>query len=389
MLSVTSACSSIGTKFSGVSRGLAAIAAIFVLAGAAHAAAPLAGTSIGNQASASYLDQAGVTQNVTSNIVTTIVQPVAALTLTSDLSKTVTAGSQVSYPHTLTNTGNGTDTYTLAQANSGAFVFTSVLFYADANGDGVADNTTPISQTTALAPGAVFRFVVVGNVPTTAVPTAPPSNTLLVTATSLFNGTVQAFVTDRTTVTANAVINVNKSMNAISGAAGSGPYTVTLNYSNTGNTAASAVTLGDILPAGMTYVAGSGLWSVTGATALSDGAALDGTAPTIDYQVATGSNVVTALISTVAAGQSGTVTFKVSIASVVGITTVPFPAGPLNNTATYAYNDGVAAIAAVNTNTFVFTVNQTAAVASNSTAAAPIIVASVAPAGKVAFNTTV
>ena len=64
MLSVTSACSSIGTKFSGVLRGLAAIAAFFVFMGAAHAAAPLAGTSIGNQASASYVDQANVTQNV-------------------------------------------------------------------------------------------------------------------------------------------------------------------------------------------------------------------------------------------------------------------------------------------------------------------------------------
>ena len=161
MLSVTSACSSIGTKFSGVSRGLAAIAAFFVFMGAAHAAAPLAGTSIGNQASAQYLDQAGITQNVTSNIVTTTVQQVAALTLTSNLSKTVTAGSQVSYPLTLTNTGNGSDTYNLTENNiaSGAFNFTSVTFYADANGDGVADNTTAITATTALAPGAVFRFV--------------------------------------------------------------------------------------------------------------------------------------------------------------------------------------------------------------------------------------
>ena len=128
MLSVTSACSSIGTKFSGVLRGLAAIAAFFVFMGASHAAAPLAGTSIGNQASASYVDQANVTQNVTSNIVTTIVQQVAALTLTSDLAKTVTAGSQVSYPLTLTNTGNGTDSYALARTNTGAFTFTSVTF---------------------------------------------------------------------------------------------------------------------------------------------------------------------------------------------------------------------------------------------------------------------
>ena len=389
MISNKSVCSNIGakpsavsrfsamSKFGAVSRGLAAIAAIFVFAGAAHAAAPLAGTSIGNQASASYLDQAGVTQNVTSNIVTTTVQQVAALTLTSNLSKTVTAGSQVSYPLTLTNTGNGTDTYLLSENNiaAGAFNFTSVTFYADANGDGVADNTTPITSTTALAPGAIFRFVMVGNVPTTA--TSGQIDTIVVTAASVFTPATLATVTDTTTITSNAVINVNKSMSATSGAAGSGPYTVTLNYSNTGNTAATAVTLNDVLPTGMTYIAGSGLWSVTGATALSDGVALDGTSPTIDYRL-TGATV-SAVISTVGAGQSGTVTFKVNIDT-------PLAAGALNNTATYAYNDGVAAIPAVNTNTFVFTVNQSAAVVSNSTAAAPIVVASAAQGSTVTFS---
>ena len=70
---------------------IVAIVTIFMFVGAAHAAAPLAGTSIGNQASASYVDQASVTRNVTSNLVTTIVQQVAALTLQQNLSKTVTA----------------------------------------------------------------------------------------------------------------------------------------------------------------------------------------------------------------------------------------------------------------------------------------------------------
>ena len=362
MLSVTSACLSIKTKISGVLRGLSAIAAFFVFMGVAHAAAPLAGTSIGNQASATYVDQANITQNVTSNIVTTIVQQVAALTLTAPLSKTVTAGSQVSYPHTLTNTGNGTDTYALIQTNGSAFNFTSVTFYADANGDGVADNTTPIAATTALAPGAVFRFVAVGNVPTTA--TSGLTNALVITATSGFASTTLATVTDTTTITNNAVINVNKSMSAISGAAGSGPYTVILNYSNTGNTAATGVTLTDALPAGMTYAINSGRWSVTGATVLTDATgAAQGAGPTIDYSV-TG-NTVTGIINTVAAGQSGTVTFQVNIAS-------GLPAGTLNNTATYAYNDGAtptpATIGPVPTNTFVFTVNQTAAVSATSPA---------------------
>ena len=349
MMCLQSLRSSIGTKCNVVLGKLVAIATIFMFVGAAQAAAPLAGTSIGNQASASYVDQANVTRNVTSNLVTTIVQQVAALTLQQNLSKTVTAGSQVSYPLTLTNTGNGTDSYNLTQTQTGAFAFTSLTFYADANGDGVADNTTPITVTTALAPGGVFRFVAVGNVPTTA--TSGQVDTMVVTAASVLTPATTATVTDITTVTTNAVINVNKSMSAISGASPSAGYTVTLTYSNTGNTAATAVSLVDALPAGMVYVANSGRWSVTGAaTVLSDATgAVQGTGPTIDYSV-TGSTV-TGIINTVAPGQSGTVTFQVDIAA--GLT-----AGALNNTATYAYNDGVAAIPAVNTNTFVFTVNQ-------------------------------
>ena len=348
--------SSAGAKLQSMWIAFAAIAVFFLLfAGSGHAASPLAGTSIGNQASATYVDGSAVTRSVSSNVVSTIVQQVAALTITQSLAKTAAAGTQVSYPVTLTNTGNGTDSFALSQTNTGAFSFTSVTFYADANGDGVADNTTPITTTGNLTPGAVFRFVAVGNVPTSA--GSGNGNSLVITATSDYletptNLVVAAFVTDTTTITANAVINVNKTMSAVSGASPSTGYTVTLSYNNTGNIAATGVTLTDPLPAGMTYVGGSGRWSVTGATALSDATGdLNGTAPTIDYSL-TG-NTVKGVISSVAAGQAGTLTFQVNI-------NTGLAAAPLDNTATFAYNDGVAAIPAANTNTFVFTVNQTA-----------------------------
>ena len=342
--------------------GFAFIAAFFLLAAGiaapARAATPLAGTSIGNQASATYVDGSNVTRSVTSNLVATVVQQVAALTIGSPLSKTVSAGSQVSYPITLTNTGNGTDSFAFSAAMSGTFNFTSVTYYADANGDGVADTTTPITGTGNLASGAVFRFVAVGNVPTGA--TSGQVDSLVVTATSNFVETpadlvIAASVTETTTVTANAVINVNKAMSAVTGPSPSlAPHTVTLTYTNTGNLAATGVTLTDALPVGMTYVAGSGRWSVTGGTGLTDAAdGTQGTGPTINYSV-TG-NTVTGVINTVAAGQSGTLTFQVNINSLLA-------AAPLNNTATFAYNDGVAAILAANTNTFVFAVSQTASV---------------------------
>ncbi len=376
MTNTQSAWFNAGAKLKSMWIAFAAIAVFFLLcAGPVQAAAPLAGTSIGNQSSATYVDSSAITRSVSSNTVATIVQQVAAVTLTTNLSKTASAGTQVSYPVTLTNTGNGTDTFAFSTAMSGSFNFTSVTYYADANGDGVADSATPITSTGALASGAVFRLVAVGNVPTTA--TTGQVNTLVITATSGFAPGTTAAVTDTTTISSNAVINVSKTMSASSGASGSGPYTVTLSYNNTGNIAATGVTLTDALPGGMTYVAGSGRWSVTGTAPLSDGAPLDGTGPTIDYSV-TG-NTVTGIINTVAAGQSGTLTFQVNIAS--GLAT-----GPLNNTATFAYNDGVNPVPVANTNTFTFTVNSSASVSSNSTAGAPVTVASATQGSTVTFQ---
>src|SRR5262245_18549974 len=69
------------------------------------AAAP-AGTTIGNQASATYTDAGSVSRTVTSNSVVTVVQQVASLTISSNNTRTGAIGGQMYYPHTITNTGN-------------------------------------------------------------------------------------------------------------------------------------------------------------------------------------------------------------------------------------------------------------------------------------------
>jgi hypothetical protein len=80
--------------------GLFVAFALLMAGMAAHAAPPPAGTSISNQASATYSDASGVTRTVTSNVVQTTVQQVASLTLVANGAQTATPGSVVSYPCT-------------------------------------------------------------------------------------------------------------------------------------------------------------------------------------------------------------------------------------------------------------------------------------------------
>ncbi|MEC5399832.1 beta strand repeat-containing protein [Uliginosibacterium sp. H1] len=324
--------------------------------GSAHAA-PAAGTNIGNQASATYSDSSATVRTVTSNAVVTVVQQVASLTLTSNGTRQVALGGLVSYPHTLTNTGNGNDSFTLAATNTGGnFNMLTILMYADANGDGVPDNATPITSSGTLAAGGVFRFVVVATVPPTAV--ATNTNTMTVTATSTFTPGQSASNTDTTTVSGNAVVNVTKSIDLASGAAGSGPRTFTLTYTNTGTGTATAVMLADVIPSGMTYVPGSGRWSGTGATTLSDADASDNQSGIVyDYNVTAGTRV-TAVIASVPAGASGTLSFQVNInaglAPGINPTTL--------NTATFSYNNGAITVPATSTNAVQFVVTQGSAV---------------------------
>src|SRR5436305_2121651 len=145
-----------------------------------------AGTAIGNQASATYTDSSSVSRTATSNVVTTVVQQVASLTLTANGAKTASPGGPVFYPHTLTNTGNGSDSFTLslAPAQSGAFTLTGTAIYLDANGDGIPDNFTDLNGTSVtVTPGAAnaFKFVITGTVPAGAI--AGQTNNFSVTAT--------------------------------------------------------------------------------------------------------------------------------------------------------------------------------------------------------------
>ncbi len=334
---------------------LPAVVALLSIAAAVAHAAPDAGTPIGNSASATYLDASNTTRTVTSNLVTTYVQQVASFTLTADGTRPGAPGAQVSFPHTLTNTGNGRDRFNLTLVNQAGddFDLTGLAIYRDADGNGVPDDFNAITATDSLDPGTSFRFVVVGNVPGTQV--GGQVARVRVTGVSGFDGAQTAFNTDQVNVSGNAVISVTKSINQSSGASPSGPYLYTLTYTNSGNAAASALKLTDAIPAGMTYVAGSARWSTTGAAVLTDANAADaqGVAPnTIIYDFGvTAAGNLTALINTVPPGASGTLTFQVNVNNGLAPQVI-------NNSATYAYNDGAANVGPFATNATPFTVTQ-------------------------------
>jgi len=345
----------------GTGLAVACLAAVLVTSYAI--AAPAANTRIGNQASASYIDPNGQSQIATSNLVETIVQQVGAFTLTSDNTKSAAAGNVVYMAHTLTNTGNGADSFDLLVSEpADGITFSRIEVFADANGDGLPDSTTPLCSS-AGAPlctagftsavggnGGEFKFVVAYTVPGTATLASWPSNVATVTANVSAGSPVLATYpsttatnNDTVNLTDQAAFSVTKSIQQPAVAAAGGgawptaltsgraspavgcsttwgsgltascTYTVyTLRYTNTGG-AAGALSFADTLPSGFTYVAGSAVWSSAPGTGLGDAVGGADDPAGITYEFAGGT--LRGTIASVAPNVSGTVSFVVLVNS--------------------------------------------------------------------------
>ena len=209
-------------------------------------AAPAAGTVISNQATGTFIDGSGVNRSNVSNIVQVTVSQVASFTLAANTVKSGGPGATVNFPHTLTNTGNRTDSFSLAVTDlPGGFNFASLQIFADANADGVPDNNIPISSTGPLPTGGVFNFVIAATVPGSA--TAGNSDQLRVDATSSFDPTRTTTgatppvvpLTDTVNVINGPALTLQKSVSNTTPQPGDG-FAYRLTLRNTGGSAATS-----------------------------------------------------------------------------------------------------------------------------------------------------
>ncbi|WP_233128015.1 NEW3 domain-containing protein [Brevirhabdus pacifica] len=318
------------------------MAVLSVLGAAAYAAAPEAGSVIGNQAVATYTNNAGDEITVTSNKVETVVQQVAGVTLTSDNTESIAPGGKAFLPHIVTNDGNGPDFFALSatEDNSGTLDTASLVFYPDADMDGVADSATPITSTPTLAPGEQFGFIIEATAPSD----GTGSDSITVTSVSNLDGTIVDTNTDTLTISNAAIMELVKSM-TVDPTSGPGndnlvdagdTVVIKLTYSSTGLAAANNYAVQDILNNYLTYDPNTAVWSdAAGTLDETNGNGVDasnGSGDTIAWTES--GQTVGFTLSSVPSGRSGSVTFTATINDAV-------PAGIIPNTATQSI-DGTA-----------------------------------------------
>jgi len=281
--------------------------AILISAGwvsTAYAAGTEAGTVIQNVATVNYKDDnLNALPSVSSDPTTartTVAQVYGVDVLPNTGSGAALAGETITYPVTITNTGNGNDTIDLTANSSNGY--TANIYY-DANVDGVLQQSEidagTITNTGQLPADGTYSIIATVDVPADA--TDGTTDTLTVTATSQTDGTVTDTGTYTTTVSA-AVLDVQKTQDVNNPKPGD-TITYTITYTNSGTVASTnSVVLTDPIPSDATFVTGS----IT----------IDGNSKTDasgDDEAEFSSNIVTANIGDVAPGGSGTLGFKVKV----------------------------------------------------------------------------
>ena len=271
-----------------------------------------AGTTISNQAHAAYRANNGQQMPlVSSNVVAVVVQQVGAVNITPvTASRSTQINTFVDYPSTVTNSGNGADNLLLAASSSHGF---TVAMYRDANSNGVLDpgeiSAGQITQTGNLAADSTERIITRMTVPNN-ISLNGQTDILTVTATSAYEPAANAVGTYTTTI-ASAAMTFTKSVN-ITAPRGGDRVTYTIAYTNSGASAASNVTVTDVLDNHLNYVTSSAVPVPSGISG----------------------QTITWNLGTVAPNGSGSITFQTDIVNNAT------PGIEIHNVAQVAYNDG-------------------------------------------------
>ncbi|WP_085344762.1 DUF11 domain-containing protein [Vibrio sp. ArtGut-C1] len=218
-----------------------------------------AGTEINNRATVIYQDANGNTYTAQSNESTVVVAEVYAATLAQDRISNASPGTTVYFPHTLTNTGNAVDTFSISSLNDNSGEIYQV--YEDVNGNGLVDaGEVSVNQITLSASERV-QLIVSVPVPSNAV--ANSVIDLTITATSLGGGAgiVEDIGSnsDGLNDTNNDKINVTNDAVLVATKTASPNYSTneinyTLQVVNNGNRSAKNVDIYDAIPNGASFV---------------------------------------------------------------------------------------------------------------------------------------
>src|SRR2546430_5246359 len=162
-----------------------------------------AGTQFSNWATLTFTS-AGTGYAVASDTVAILVGQVAGVSLQPPRVNSGAPGTAVVFAHTLTNTGNGPDSSTVAAAWTGGW---PVTVYRDGNGDGLLDaGDSLLTGPVPLGYGAAASLIAQVAIPAGTSPGV--SDTVTVTATSRFKPAVNSSVRDRLDVSASGAVTI-------------------------------------------------------------------------------------------------------------------------------------------------------------------------------------
>jgi uncharacterized repeat protein (TIGR01451 family) len=235
------------------------------------------------------------------------VNVVRGISLMQNQTGQTSPGSATTYAHVLKNIGNVTEpSITLAATNTHTGFLTTI--YLDNDGNGLINGTDAvITSVSSLVPGGTTSLIVRVAAPSSAPTGAVDTMTLTATPTGSIGGVGPSGAIsniDQTTVVTGQI-----ELTLAATPTGSQPpttqITYTITYQNVGAAAVTSLVVTDAIPVNTTYFGGS---------ILLNGVSLTDAADTDAGELVSGAKgSVRVTIASVAAGVTGTVSFKVTI----------------------------------------------------------------------------